>query len=47
MCGECLLHGSRWIIEVTMGEVKSLVMFHQVDDKKLSDQYLEIVETDL
>ena len=30
-----------------MREVKSLVMFHQVDGKKLFDKDLEIVETDL
>ena len=35
------------MIEVTMREFKSLVMFYQVDGKKLSDQGLEIVEMDL
>ena len=35
------------MIKVTIGEVRSLVMFHQVDGKKLYDQGLEIIETDL
>ena len=30
-----------------MGEVRSLVMFHQVDSKEIYDKGLEIVETDL
>ena len=30
-----------------MGEVRSLVMFHQMDGKELYDKGLEIVETDL
>ena len=30
-----------------MGEVRSLVIFHQVDDEELCDKGLEIVETDL
>ena len=47
MYGKCPLHGSRWIIEVTMGEVRSLVMFHQVDGKEFYDQSLKIVEIDL
>ena len=46
-CGECPLHGFRQMIEVTMEEVKNLVMFHQVDGKVLCDQGLEIRETDL
>ena len=47
MCGEYPLHRSRRMIEVTMGEVKSLMLFHQVDGEELCDQGLEIVETDL
>ena len=35
------------MIEVTMGEVRSLVMFHQVDGEEFCDKGLEIVETDL
>ena len=30
-----------------MGEVKSLVMFNQMDGKELCDKGLEIVETNL
>ena len=30
-----------------MGEVRNLVMFHQVDSKELCNQGLEIGETDL
>ena len=33
------------MIEITIGEVRSLVMFHQMDGKKLYDKSLEIVET--
>ena len=35
------------MIEVTMGEVRNLVMFHQVDGKKLCNKNFGIVETDL
>ena len=47
MCEKCFLHGSHWVIEVTMGEIKNLAMFNQVDDKELCDQGLEIIETNL
>ena len=35
------------MIEVTMGEVKSLVIFHQVDGEKLCGKGLKIIEIDL
>ena len=35
------------MIKVTMGEIRSLVIFYQVDGKKLYNKGLEIVETDL
>ena len=35
------------MIEGTMGEVRSLMMFHQVDGEDLCDQGLEICEMDL
>ena len=47
MCEECFLHGFCRMIEVTMGEVKSLVIFHQVDGKELYNKGLGIFETDL
>ena len=47
MCGECPLHGSCRMIKVTMGELRNLVMFHQVDSEELYDKGLEIIETNL
>ena len=35
------------MIKVTIGEVRSLVIFHQVDGKELYDKGLEIFKTDL
>ena len=47
MYRDCLLYKSRQMIKVTMGEVRSLVMFDKVDGKKLCGKDLGIVEMDL
>ena len=47
MCGQYHLHGSRQMIEIIIEEVKSLLMFYQVEGKKLCDKGLKIVETNL
>ena len=35
------------MIKVTMREMRNLVIFHQVDGKKIYDKSLEIIKTDL
>ena len=47
MYGKYSLHEFCQIIKVTMGEVKNLVVFYQVDGKKLCDKGLGIVKKDL
>ena len=47
MYGKYSLHKFCWIIKVIIGEVRSIMMFHQVDGKKFYNKGLKIVETNL
>ena len=43
----CSLYESRQMIKIIIRDIRNLLMFFQVDGKKLCDISLEIVKTDL